>query len=314
MLVNCEQCGKECSRKPTQVAKYKQHFCSPDCHYAWVRAQRYHLTCRECGKIQEYPRHLFRGAKRQGWFKGVTIDEATGRGEYLCLSCGAAERGYKQAKRGLRKLSQRGGRRQVLAGRAAGARLARQNPSPKFLMSPEGRWKTALAHITLRPAGQFYLCRLCGYLGYTQKRRDTSEAHGACLDAHLASRGKGRRNSANAWPSRPRGRQLSTDELAVSFTLAVAHLLRGAAIGESREEHGAGLAAWFGLENRAVRRRIEGLLEAFPPDDRSPKRLAAWGRALRWAKSYQGLADWANRERWSWTKVRRRLSGPERTF
>lgn len=153
-----------------------------------------------------------------------------------------------------------------------------------------------------RPAVHWGICLTCG--GVTQRAARAAGTHAACLYEYQREEG----GLPPAYPQRGRGRQYTPEEIAGIFELAVRVLIKGEQIGRSGHEGGRGLAAQFGLTDRALHYRLYWLLDHLPTDGRGGKRLAFWSRALRWAKSYRALRAWARDNGWPWSRVLRALS------
>lgn len=262
------------------------------------RWYRYELTCRRCSQTVSRPL-----GRIKRYTHDPALNEACGTGLYTCQPCLRPELGFTAIRARWQRITKRGGaqlRRKVVLARLDTSGLALGPATNKGRpLTPEHRWKTAIGLIRLRPSGQFGRCRICHYWTYVAVAGYPHQAdtHAVCLSEHRHNEG------FSTYPNRSRGRQLNSGELAVSFALAVAHLIKGYDVGRTKEEGGRGLAASLGVDENTVHYRIGRLLKTLPPDDRGDHRLAFWGRALRWAKSHRDLQAWANSNGWRWSRV-----------
>lgn len=50
VICNCDNCGKEISKKKSEYEKSKHHFCSVDCKSQW-QDKKLLVGCENCGKL-----------------------------------------------------------------------------------------------------------------------------------------------------------------------------------------------------------------------------------------------------------------------
>lgn len=110
MVVNCSQCGKETSKKPSQIKRNKNHFCCKECHNEWMKTHpttkpnKIKIKCKYCNKdflVPKYKinnlnngiqKHIFCSIScKNKWFgennrgnKNVKYNKL----EKICLECG----------------------------------------------------------------------------------------------------------------------------------------------------------------------------------------------------------------------------------
>lgn len=66
MIINCDYCNKEFNKKPSQIKRSKNHFCSKDCHNKWMdgktypeRSTKVTHNCHQCGESITVPNYKF---------------------------------------------------------------------------------------------------------------------------------------------------------------------------------------------------------------------------------------------------------------
>jgi transcriptional regulator with XRE-family HTH domain len=284
---------------------------------AW-RWRAYTMTCTGCQAVTEQQPGLFDGGQRRGFHQEAQIDLETGTGSWTCQRCKLREAGKNspvgQSIATLRKREGRAGlRRRMQKVRA------KRNPEQLVEVKGTAAWEKGQAALeskvwtdeerrrqrdglisagrrayttrkgrTVPPLlpgrrkGKFGLCRICRLITYSSDARRRVEVHELCRRTWERENGKTPRD----YPPNPDGRQLSSEELAQTFEIAVRHLLRKEPIGDGR---GNGLASEFALAKESVQKRVRTFIRRIPTDKRAGNRLGSWGAALREAAAAAGL-------------------------
>lgn len=255
----------------------------------WFRIR---MTCDDCGESADIIPGKLNARAKQAEKDGVQdrgldiskIDYNSGTGSYICKGCMSARQARRinariKKNHGKIRFSEIGQRRAAMVTpeelrrlQELGVEARRGRP-----LTAEHKRKMRRGMIRARPAGVFSLCRLCGLLVFRHNAdlRGAGETHHLCVTAW---RRENKLAVDSSYPPRPAGRRPSSADLAISYELAVRHLLRGERV--HGWEHGRGLAAEFGLAPRTVHERIKKLIAYFPTDERATSQLPVWRDAL----------------------------------
>ena len=273
-----------------------------------ARIREITATCPRCGKqelinaddvrsgIKNAPRH-----PRSGWV-GADPNWGDGTVSRVCGSCISTEVAREMANRRVQRIIRNNGRqyfrehakkyfsvvspeqRHEMQRKAAAARLG-------LKATPEQRRRISETGIRPQRQGLLILCWICGKLDEVHpKETRPFEVHPACLHDWR------RTHPPDVDPKPPTApHRLSSEDLAVSWEMAVLHLGRKIDIGSpgkikhvgphrARTSHhqgcGCNLATWFQKSRSTVDRRIENLIAAFPDDLNQSARPLRRGMAV----------------------------------
>lgn len=265
-----------------------------------TKARRIAMTCIECGCERLVRPGDLRKEINKRRAVGKThpadgrVDWIMGTGSFRCSSCSGRRNGLQIAKRwrahGLERMRRR--MRRIAAAQTPAQRQAAQEKRRATMrargQTPEARASIARGQISPDPVGTFAICRYCGLIycnPHAPRWRSVYGMHGRCFQRfqHENPHVPGRRWAPP--PPRKRGKQLTPEEIARSWELAVRVLLRGATIGSHEGSlqtfcpmviegprvptcRGAGLALEHHLQPRTIERRIEQLIRRLPRDGR----------------------------------------------